>query len=78
MVSILSVLYGSTEILRSSLTAVDAYTLLTFCLLYTPCIAAVAAVKREEGMKGAVMLVIFQCAVAWLIALAMRGILLII
>ena len=47
-------------------------TLLVFCLLYTPCIAAVASVKRELGNKWAVIMVVNQCAVAWLCALLVR------
>ena len=46
--------------------------LLVFCLLYTPCIAAVASVKRELGNKWAVIMVVNQCAVAWLCALLVR------
>ena len=42
--------------------------LLVFCLLYTPCVAAVASVKRELGTKWAVMVVIGQCVVAWVAA----------
>ena len=69
IVSMLSVLYGSVESLTSSLNPVDAFALLVFCLLYTPCIAAVAAVKRERGALFATGTVIFQCAVAWVAAL---------
>lgn len=69
IVSMLSVLYGSVGSLTSSLTSVDAFALLVFCLLYTPCIAAVAAVKRERGALFATGTVIFQCAVAWVAAL---------
>ena len=69
IVSMLSVLYGSVGSLTSSLTPVDAFALLVFCLLYTPCIAAVAAVKRERGALFAAGTVIFQCAVAWVAAL---------
>ena len=47
-------------------------TLLVFCLLYTPCIAAVASVKRELGGKWAAIMVVNQCAVAWLCALLVR------
>ena len=75
VVSTLSVLYGSTEILRGSLSIAATYALLTFCLLYTPCVAAVAAVRREEGKLASIELVFFQCAVAWVIALLMKVIL---
>ena len=50
--------------------------LLVFCLLYTPCIAAVASVKRELGGKWAAIMVVNQCVTAWLCALVMRLILL--
>ena len=69
IVSMLSILYGSMETLTFSLSAVDALALLVFCLLYTPCIAAVAAVRRERGLKFAAGTVIFQCLVAWVAAL---------
>lgn len=53
----------------SILTPLTAVPLLAFCLLYTPCIAAIAAVRRELGGKWALMMVVFQCAVAWVCAL---------
>ena len=46
--------------------------LLVFCLLYTPCVAAIAAIKRELGWKWALGIVAFQCAVAWAVALLVR------
>lgn len=70
VVATLSVLFGSTEVLMSVLTPVSAMALLVFCLLYTPCVAAVASVKRELGGKWAVGVVLGQCAVAWVAALA--------
>lgn len=69
VVATLSVLFGSTEVLMSVLTPVSAMALLVFCLLYTPCVAAVASVKRELGGKWAVGVVLGQCAVAWVAAL---------
>ena len=54
----------------AALTPLTAIAMLAFCLLYTPCVAAIAAVKRELGGKLAVWMVIFQCLVAWLVALA--------
>lgn len=65
VVSTLTVLSGSAEI-KSILTPVSAASFLTFCLLYTPCVAAVAAIKRELGRKQAAVTVLFQCSVAWL------------
>jgi ferrous iron transport protein B len=68
VVATLSVLFGSTGSLVAALTPVAAMGLLVFCLLYTPCVAAVASVKRELGTKWAVMVVIGQCVVAWIAA----------
>ena len=72
VVSSLLILFGSTAALTAALTPAQAAPLLVFCLLYTPCIAAVAAVKRELGNKWAVIMVVNQCAVAWLCALLVR------
>ncbi len=74
VVSTLSVLFGSTAQLQSAMTPLAAASLLTFCLLYTPCVAAVAAIKRELGGKWAIGVVIGQCAVAWIFAFAVYGI----
>ena len=68
VVSSLEVLFGSTEILQSSLTTVGAASLLVFCLLYTPCVAAIASVKRELGVKWAAGMVVGQCVIAWIAA----------
>jgi ferrous iron transport protein B len=68
VVSTLSVLFGSTAALQAVLTTRTAAALLVFCLLYTPCVAAIASVKRELGAKWAVFVVCFQCAVAWVCA----------
>ncbi len=65
VVSTLSVLFGSTENLVSVMNPVTAASLLVFCLLYTPCVAAVSAVKQELGGKWAVGVVVGQCAIAW-------------
>ena len=53
----------------SVLTTRSAASLLVFSLLYSPCIAAIASVKRELGTKSAVAMVIWQCVVAWVCAL---------
>ena len=71
VVSTLQVLFGKTDlatVLSSSATAA----LLIFCLLYTPCVAAIAAVKRELGGKWAVSMVLLQCGIAWICALIVR------
>ncbi|MBO4590809.1 MAG: ferrous iron transport protein B [Bacteroidaceae bacterium] len=52
----------------SALTLVTAVPMLLFCLLYTPCVAAIASVRRELGPRWALFVVVFQCAVAWMIA----------
>lgn len=70
VVSTLSVLFGTTDTLAALLTPVSAASLLVFCLLYTPCVAAIASIKRELGGKWAVLVVIMQCAIAWAAAFA--------
>lgn len=72
VVSTLSVLFGNTANITSLLAPVDALSLLVFCLLYTPCVAAVSSVKRELGSKWAVGIVIEQCAIAWIFAFLVR------
>ena len=64
------------EGVEAALSTGAAITMLIFSLLYTPCVAAIAAVKRELGRKWAFFVVIWQCAVAWIIALLVRIILL--
>ena len=66
VVSTLSILYGSTQSLLMSLTTPAALSLLIFCLLYTPCIAAIAAIKRELNGKWALIVVFGQCLIAGL------------
>ena len=68
VVSTLTVLFGSGEALKTVLTPAAAAALLTFCLLYTPCVAAVASIKRELGAKWSAGVVLLQCAVAWICA----------
>jgi len=76
VVSTLSVLFGSTAQLLQTLTSSAAAALLVFCLLYTPCIAAVSAIRRELGPKLAGGIVLMQCGVAWAAAFITRMILL--
>ena len=76
VVSTLTILFGSSAAFAAALTPAQAAPLLVFCLLYTPCIAAVASVKRELGGKWAAIMVLNQCITAWLCALVMRLILL--
>ena len=68
VVSTLSILFGSTAALTSGITPLSAASLLVFCLLYTPCVAAIASIKRELGSKWAISVVILQCAIAWIAA----------
>ncbi|MGM9937246.1 MAG: ferrous iron transport protein B, partial [Candidatus Ornithomonoglobus sp.] len=74
VVSTLSVLFGSTESLLAAISPISAAALLVFCLLYTPCVAAIAAINREIGGRGAVFVVVAQCAIAWICALIVRSI----
>ena len=67
VVSMLGVLYKGG--VGTAMTAVSAASLIVFSLLYTPCVAAVAAIKREMGRKWAVTVVVWQCLVAWVFAL---------
>ena len=70
VVSSLTVLFGSTAALQSSINKPGAVALLVFCLLYTPCVAAIASVKRELGGKWATAMVVGQCVIAWIAAFA--------
>ncbi len=72
VVSTLSILFGSTQNLQSVLTPLAAAALLVFCLLYTPCVAAIASIKRELGNKWAAGVVIGQCIIAWIFAFLVR------
>ncbi len=68
--SVVSTLGGlfTPESLQATLNTVTCFTLMVFCLLYTPCVAAVATVRRELGGKWAMIVVCVQCLVAWLVA----------
>ena len=68
VVSTLSILFGSTAALTSLISTKAAAALLVFCLLYTPCVAAIASIRRELGQKWAIGVVILQCAIAWICA----------
>ncbi len=72
VVSTLNVLVGDEVAIAAVLGPANALALLAFCLLYTPCVAAIAAVKRELGGKWAAAVVIGQCVVAWVMALLVR------
>jgi len=77
VVSCLEILLAGVS-LESFLSVPSAISLLVFCLLYTPCVAAIAAVKNELGGKSAAFVVVFQCAVAWIVALIVHAIFVII
>lgn len=68
VVSSLTVLFGSTAALQAGLTIPGSASLLVFCLLYTPCVAAIASVKRELGGKWALAMVVGQCVLAWIMS----------
>ncbi len=68
VVSTLNILVGSKKTLGALLSPAAGAALLVFCLLYTPCVAAISSIKRELGGKWAVFIVAFQCTVAWIAA----------
>ena len=70
VVSTLFVLYGTKEAVLGAMSMASAFSLLVFCLLYTPCVATIAVVKRELGAKWASIVVLGQCVIAWIVAYA--------
>ena len=72
VVSVLEVFFGAAGGISAALSSLSALALLTFCLLYTPCVAAVSAVKRELGQRWALRMVFWQCVLAWMLALLVR------
>ena len=78
VVSTLTVLVGSTAGLAGLLSPLGAAALLVFCLLYTPCVAAIASVKRELGTGWAAGVVVGQCVIAWLMAFVVRAVILLV
>ena len=69
VVSIMNTLFGGD---LASLGTLTAASMLAFSLLYTPCVAAIAAIRREMGRRWALGVVLWQCAIAWIAALAVR------
>jgi ferrous iron transport protein B len=65
VVSTINILFGP-QAITSVLSCVSAMSLLVFCLLYTPCVAAISSIKRELGVKWAITVVLWQCVIAWL------------
>ena len=78
VVSTLTVLFGSVDAMLSVIAPASGAALLIFCLLYTPCIAAVAAVKRELGGKWALIIALGQSVIAWIFAFAVYAVIMII
>ena len=72
VVSVLGVLFGAEGGINAVLGFAEAGTLLIFSLLYTPCVAAIASVKRELGWKWAVAVVLWQCILAWIVSFLFR------
>lgn len=75
VVSTLIVLTGDVCDITTILTPLSAATVLVFCLLYTPCVAAIAAIKWELGIKWAVWIAVFQCGIAWVCAFVVQTVL---
>ncbi|MGI6220510.1 MAG: ferrous iron transport protein B [Coriobacteriales bacterium] len=73
VVSSLSVMFVGGSLV-AALSPAAAASFLVFCLLYTPCVAAIAAIKRELGGKWALGIVVLQCAIAWVVAFIVYGI----
>ncbi|MBO4677821.1 MAG: ferrous iron transport protein B [Oscillospiraceae bacterium] len=72
VVSVLEVLFGAQGGVAAAMSSLSAVSLLVFSLLYSPCVAAVASVRRELGRSWALYMVLWQCAVAWIAALLVR------
>ena len=68
VVSVMQELFASSGGVTAALSPLGAMSMLVFSLLYTPCVAAIASVKRELGADWAASMVVFQCAVAWVAA----------
>lgn len=72
VVSTLAVLFGGTGSQLALLSTASSAALLVFCLLYTPCVAAIAAIRRELGTNYAVGVVVLQCVIAWIVAFIVK------
>jgi Fe2+ transport system protein B len=71
VVSVMEILFADRGV-KAAISTLTAATMLVFSLLYTPCVAAIASIKRELGRKWAVYVVLWQCGFAWLAALIVR------
>lgn len=74
VVSTVTVLFGTEEALHAAFSPLAVASLLVFCLLYTPCIAAIASIKRELGGKWALGTVLLQCVIAWICAFLVHSV----
>ena len=72
VVSVLRVLFSAEGGVTAAIRPLSAFSLLVFSLLYTPCVAAIASVRRELGRGWALYVVLWQCAAAWIAALLVR------
>ena len=70
VVSVMEILYA--DGVATAMTTLSAASMLAFSLLYTPCVAAIASIKRELGRKWATYVVLWQCGIAWVVALIVR------
>lgn len=72
VVSVTRVLFAAEGGIKAAISSLTAVCMLVFCLLYTPCVAAIAAIRREMGTKWALFTVLWQCGIAWVAALIVR------
>ncbi len=74
VVSVMEMLFAAPGGVAASLSTLNAVSMLVFSLLYTPCVAAVAAIKRELGRGWAIAVVVWQCVLAWVLAYAVQAV----
>ena len=72
VVTVMQMLYRGETGVAAAMSTLSAASMLAFSLLYTPCVAAVAAIRRELGRRWAVGVVLWQCGIAWFVALCVR------
>jgi ferrous iron transport protein B len=72
VVSVTGILFAAAGGVTNAISPLTAVAMLVFCLLYTPCVAAIAAIRREMGRKWAWFTVAWQCGIAWIAALLVR------
>lgn len=75
IVATMGVLFAGTQEIALAFSPLIASSFLIFCLLYTPCIAAITSVKNELGLKWAIFIVLFQCSVAWVLSFVVYNLL---